>query len=433
MGIGQVNRTARIRMGRFRHSSLVFAAVSLILIIIAPLASRADTLRILTSMPPGLTEPFVERIRQRFPDLDVLVLNKNTVAAVEELLRGNDRAFDVFWASAPEAFEILSRRGSFATGLDCVAVQPEGFAPFALSSVGWAALRGGKLAAPTDWDGLLAPIYRGQIGMAPPSRSGTSHMTIERFLQVRGWSEGWGFFLDLTENMATVTSRSFGVIDGIRSGRFGIGLTIDFLAGSATPELEFHYGKPAILFPAQIGILSGAENLGRACDFVTFVTGEDGQRLLLDPAIGRIPYLTRVWEGAGDRIPAEIRAAMRSQWLRYNARLASERYWAVNVLFDLAITDKLERRRTLWLRLHALEAHASAAELASLRKKMRQMPITEHEVRSANDSSFANRVMELTDLPDPQRALIRDWDARIEAHITEIETVVTRLEQKVAR
>jgi hypothetical protein len=46
------------------------------------------------------------------------------------------------------------------------------------------------------------------------------------------------------------------VIDGVKSGRFDIGLTIDFLAGSE-PDLEFRYGQPVMIFPAQIGRLAG--------------------------------------------------------------------------------------------------------------------------------------------------------------------------------
>lgn len=398
-------------------------------LLVAITPARAEVLRILTSMPPAMTDPYVARIKAQIPELDVLVLNKNTVSAVEELLRGNDRAFDIFWASAPESFELLARRGRFAHESGCTAIPAEGYGPFALSSIGWTLRRDGP-RAPQDWDDLLAPQWRGQIGMAPPSRSGTAHMTVERFLQVRGWNDGWRYFLALTENLATITSRSFGVTDGIRSGRFDIGLTIDFLAGTAEPELQFHYGTPAILFPAQIGLLAGAGNPLGGCAFIAAVTDDAGQRLLLQPGIGRIPISPRVREAAGDLIPPEIRAAVRSQWLRYNAGLASERYWAVNVIFDLAITDRLDRRRALWTRLHALESRAPAAETAAIRRAMQSIPISELEVRTAGGTSFANRVMELTDLPTPQRDLVRAWQARIDRQLAEIELALSGLEQR---
>ena len=159
---------------------------------------------------------------------------------------------------------------------------------------------------PADWDDLLLPLYRGRIGMALPSRSGTSHMMVERFLQVRGWQQGWDFYLRLSENLSTLTSRSFGVIDGLKSGRFSIGLSIDFLAGTE-PELNFRYGRPVMIFPAQIGRLAGGMAPDLACDFITFVLSDEGQRLLLQPEIGRVPALAGVRDQAGAAVPDLMR------------------------------------------------------------------------------------------------------------------------------
>lgn len=390
--------------------------------------ARADVLRILTSLPPATTAPLVEAFRTEHPDTEVLVLNKNTVAAVEELLRGNARAFDIFWASSPEAFEILAREDRFATGSVCPAAGPAGYAPFALSSIGWTLRRDGALAVPGSWDDLLDPAYEGQIGMAPPSRSGTSHMLVERFLQVRGWTQGWGFLLGLARNLSTVTSRSFAVTDGVRSGRFDIGLTIDFLAGSSQPELVFHYGTPAVLFPAQIGVLSAAGAPGLGCAFLSLVVGEEGQRLLLQPDIGRIPVSEAIRAEAGDLIPAEITTALRSRWLDYNPGLSSDRFWVVNVLFDLAITNRLDERRALWARLDALRGRAPARDIDLLARQLRRLPVSESEVLTLDRRPAVGRVMELTDLPEAQRALIRNWEERITGQLAAIDGALTALE-----
>ena len=75
--------------------------------------SAAD-LRVLTSLPPSVSEPYVDLFISRTEDDAAQVLNKNTIAGIDEILRGNERGFDVFWASSPEAFEILSRSDAFA-------------------------------------------------------------------------------------------------------------------------------------------------------------------------------------------------------------------------------------------------------------------------------------------------------------------------------
>ncbi|MCA0207056.1 MAG: substrate-binding domain-containing protein [Proteobacteria bacterium] len=417
-------RQATARRARLSGGALLALALSVL-----PAAAKATgVLRILTSLPPATTAPLVEAFRAHHPDTEVLVLNKNTVAAVEELLRGNARAFDVFFASSPEAFEILARDRSFAPDGACPAAGQEGYAPFAISSIGWTLRRDGGQRVPRSWEDLLDRRYEGQIGMAPPSRSGTSHMLVERFLQVRGWNDGWGFLLRLARNLATVTSRSFAVTDGVRSGRFDIGLTIDFLAGSSQPELMFHYGTPAVLFPAQIGVLAGAGDPALGCEFLTLVTGDEGQRLMLTPGIGRIPASAPVREEAGALIPPEITTALRSRWLDYNAGLASDRFWAVNVLFDLAITDRLETRRLLWARLEALRARGGGHELDLLARQLSRLPVSESEVLNLDRGPAVSRVMELTDLPAAQRALIRNWDERIAGQLAAIDGALTALE-----
>jgi len=417
-------RQATARRVRLSGGALLALALS----VLPAAAPATGVLRILTSLPPATTAPLVEAFRAHHPDTEVLVLNKNTVAAVEELLRGNARAFDVFFASSPEAFEILARDRSFAPDGACPAAGQEGYAPFAISSIGWTLRRDGGQRVPRSWEDLLDRRYEGQIGMAPPSRSGTSHMLVERFLQVRGWNDGWGFLLRLARNLATVTSRSFAVTDGVRSGRFDIGLTIDFLAGSSQPELMFHYGTPAVLFPAQIGVLAGAGDPALGCEFLTLVTGDEGQRLMLTPGIGRIPASAPVREEAGALIPAEITTALRSRWLDYNAGLASDRFWAVNVLFDLAITDRLETRRLLWSRLEALRARGGGHELDLLARQLSRLPVSESEVLNLDRGPAVSRVMELTDLPAAQRALIRNWDERIAGQLAAIDGALTALE-----
>lgn len=367
----------------------------------------AEPLRILTSMPPALTDPFIAGFRRQHPGAEVLVLNKNTNSGVDEITRGNQRGFDIFWASSPEAFALIGNHQGFdAAG--CDALPDDGHAVFALSSIGWARQAESTLFMPGDWNDLLLPAYRGRIGMALPSRSGTSHMMVERFLQVRGWRQGWDYFLRLSENLSTLTSRSFGVIDGVKSDRFDIGLTIDFLAGTEA-DLDFRYGQPVMIFPAQIGRLAHGSAPDLACDFAAYVLSDEGQRLLLQPQVGRIPASAAIRDDAGDAVPDLVRHAIRLSWQTYDANLAERRYWAVNALFDIFISDLLPQRRELWARLRALDDNAPPEARARIERLLTAMPIPEAEAIAPEVNSRPGRITDFTAMATEQKAAHDRW------------------------
>src|SRR5690606_13865080 len=87
-----------------KHIALAFAFAAL-----SPLAN-AGTVTVITSFPKDLTQAYKNAFEKANPDITVEILNKNTVsgiAFVKETPAG--RRPDVFWASAPDAFEVLSQ------------------------------------------------------------------------------------------------------------------------------------------------------------------------------------------------------------------------------------------------------------------------------------------------------------------------------------
>ncbi|MBL6431042.1 MAG: hypothetical protein HPM95_06710 [Alphaproteobacteria bacterium] len=51
-----------------------------------------------------------------------------------------------------------------------------------------------------------------------------------------------------------------------------------------------------MIFPAQIGILASGQAGDLACAFVAHLLSDEGQRVLLDPAIGRVPISRTIHE-----------------------------------------------------------------------------------------------------------------------------------------
>lgn len=383
-------------------------------------------MRIITSMPPSLTDPLIAGFRDAHRDIEVLVLNKNTNSALSEVIRGNSRQFDIFWASAPESFALIAARSGFEAG-GCKIAGSDGYLPFAFSSIGWARRSENEVFMPGTWDDLLLPAYRGKIGMALPSRSGTTHMIVERFLQVRGWDEGWAFLLALSQNLATLSARSFGVIEGIEAGRFDIGLTIDFLAQTRS-GLDFRYGQPVMVFPAQIGGLKGGSEPGAACAFMEFVTSDQGQRILLQPDVGRIPASAAIRSAAGDAIPDALDLAIHRSWQGYDAELAQERYWSVNMIFELFIADLLPRRRGLFARVDALEGIAPASELAALRRELSRLPVTEMDALSGALNADPGYASDLIRMNEAQQDARGRWAAAAKAQLDAVDLTLAGLE-----
>jgi len=413
--------------GEWLKKPLTFAVLC-VGVIGAPL--QADQLRVLTSMPPSFYQPFVTAFGELFPDVEVAMLNKNTNASVDELLRGNERQFDVFWSSSPEAFELLNQNGHLTVSESSGA--PEVYS-FAYSALGWTQKREGAAAKTADWQALLATDKTGTIAMARPSRSGSTNMMLERTLQVRGWQEGWAYLLELAGNLSTITARSFTVLDGVANGRFDIGLTIDFLAHARSEDnLVFVYGTPVMATPARIGILAGGQAPAPARHFVEFVISDAGQRLLMSPDIARTPHSASIRAEATAPYHQVLEDALMLNWLEYDAALASARYWAVNALFDAFVFEVFETRREAWRRLRVLEAQhdAPTVEMHEIRRLLTSLPIGEDDVgnegRATNSNAFAT-------LSDRQEASLQDWRGASRDILLEADVLLRALERRAAR
>ena len=74
-----------------------------------PFAALADTVTVVTSFPKEITTAYKKAYEATYPADKVEILNKNTaagIAYVREQAAGSRP--EVFWASAPDAFEVLS-------------------------------------------------------------------------------------------------------------------------------------------------------------------------------------------------------------------------------------------------------------------------------------------------------------------------------------
>ena len=320
-------------------------------------AALADTVTVVTSFPKELTEAYKKAYEKKYPNDKVEILNKGTSAAIAYVREQAAGARpEIFWASAPDAFEVLSGEKLLqkvdiaTTGIPAKIGNypindPEGFyRGQALAGYGlmWNTryMSAHKLPAPREWSDLVKPVYHGHIATSSPSRSGTSHLTFETILQGEGWDKGWNQILQIAGNCASITERSFGVPDGVQNGQFGIGIVIDFFGLAAKNSgfpVEFVYPSVTAIVPANIGLIAGAKNAEAGKRFVDFTLSEEGQQLLLDPKISRLPVLPATYAKAPPGYPNPFGGTIQAK-VDFDSNMSESRYYVVSSLFDQIIT-----------------------------------------------------------------------------------------------
>jgi phosphoglycerate transport regulatory protein PgtC len=335
---------------------LRLACVALVPAFAAPALAQQQVV-VVTSFPKELTEAYKKAFEAKNPGIRVEILNKPTpagVAYIREAPATNKP--DVFWVSAPDAFAVLSGEKLLAK-IESPAKEvpakivnypindPKGYyLGQALAGYGimWNTryTKANKLPDPKEWADLAKPVYFSHVAMSSPSRSGTTHLTVETILQGEGWDKGWRQMLMIAGNCAAITERSFGVPDGVNNGQYGIGLVIDFfgLAGKASKfPVEFVYPSVTAIVPANIGLVAGAKNADNARKFINYTMSPEGQELLFDPQISRLPVLPNTYKKAPPGYPNPFAGTIKPK-VNFDSDLSESRYYVVSSIFDQAIT-----------------------------------------------------------------------------------------------
>jgi len=379
--------------------------VALVLVFASGAAwAQGGKVTVVTSFSKDVTDPLRKAFEKAAPGTTLEVQNRNTNAAVKfiEETKANNQV-DLLWASAPDAFEVLKGKKLLdaykpkATGIaEKVGSYPvndkDGFySGFAASGYGimWNEryVKAKKLPTPKEWQDLAQAPYYDHVSISAPSRSGTTHLTIETILQGGGWDQGWRTIKEIAGNLHQVTDRSFGVPEAVNSGQVGYGIVIDFFAfssqGSGFP-VKFVYPSVTTLVPANIGIVVNAPNRAGAEAFIEFLLSPAGQEALLEPTIRRLPVRPATYEKAPPDYPNPFKDKNLQGLLTFNAELSEKRNETVDVLFDQLITFQLEALKAATKTLHEVDAALAKndnAQARALAKEARDlvaaMPISD--------------------------------------------------------
>lgn len=425
-----------------RPSWFLAALVGFVLPVSAHAQAPTGKVSIVTSYSKDLTDPIKKAFQAAMPGITLDVQNRNTNAGVKYLeeTKANNQT-DIFWASAPDAFEalkgksLLQKYSPKASGIPAKIGQfpindPDGYyLGFAASGYGimWNEryVKAKKLPEPKEWQDLAAPAYFDHVSMAAPSRSGTTHLTVETILQGEGWDKGWATLKAVSGNFREVTERSFGVPEAVNSGQVGYGIVIDFFAFSSQATgfpVKFVYPSVTTIVPANIAVVANAPNKAGAEAFIEFLLSPKGQETLFDPGIRRLPVNPAVYDKAPAGYPNPFKDPRLNSMIKFDVKTSEHRNNVVDALFDQIVTFQLTDLKSATEAIDDAEAALAKKDNAQGRALVKEardliaaMPVTEAEA-SASETTGAFTGGKKKEKGARQAELEQKWAAFAKEH-----------------
>jgi phosphoglycerate transport regulatory protein PgtC len=433
----------------------VMVIILLSLAVMTKTALAANEVIVVTSFPKELFEAYKKAFETKYPGITVVVKSKETTAAVTYIRETASKPdSDIIWASAVDAFAVLKKEKLLASYIlpnniakripKNIGVYPihdadSNYFGFALSGYGimWNKLylQAHKLDTPAEWTDLTKPSYYGHLAISSPSRSGTTHLTVESILQAYGWKKGWEIIMNMCGNMASITERSFGVPQGVINGEFGIGVVIDFFGLSAIASgspVDFVYPSVTPIVPANVALIKGGPNPESGKKFINFLLSEEGQLLLFDPKISRLPVIPELYAKApkGFTNPFKMKVSKGT----FNALLSQNRYGLINSLFDQVVTFRLKELKEAWQAIYKTEeaigknrakgktvSSDSLKLLNDARALVNTVPINEQK---ANDPVFNKNFSDTA--TTTQAKYETEWDTGAKANYAKAKKLATQ-------
>ncbi len=351
----------------------------------------AEPVVVLTSYPEAMMTRFEDAFSRAHPEHRLQLVWRQGFDALPFLLQPDQGGVDVYWAPSPGNFARVAQASGWqplGVGLQGLPAQIGGMAlrdaqqryqATELAGYGFATnpaqLQALDLPTPSDWPDLLDPRLRGRIALPDPGRVGFAPVLLDIVLDAYGWDRGWALWSELTGQSRLVSRGGTLVTDEVASGRSAVGLSIDFFVASAIANgepVDFVYPRHGGLNPAPVAITTKARHVQGARAFVAFVLSEDGQKLLADPDIRKLPARPSVYP----QLPTDYHnpfAAARQGAYRYGNDASRERLGMVSSLFSQWLGQSHERLSALWGRVHAGEA--AGQDLAAVRERLTRPPL----------------------------------------------------------
>ncbi|PNH89896.1 ABC transporter substrate-binding protein [Vibrio diazotrophicus] len=400
-----------------------------IALLYASLASAQEKeLVILTTFSREPLLPLIDEFSKQYQDVDVQVVHRRAQSSVQMLSKSYIQNIDIVLSSSPYLMQHLAENGRLTT-LPERFQAPEWLRPYMLPPAGQVVtigysgagivwnrdyLQTHQLPKPKQFSDLTSPVYFGHLTMSTPARSGTTQLMVESILAKYGWQEGWRLLTNIGANMATISSRSFGVSDYVAKGQFGIGPTIDSYAlilERKFDHVEFAYDESFTLMPTYVGLVKQQHNDIYAKAFIDLLMSKAVQTNMDSNDFAK--------HGLSDN------SLFNDRFTRLSVATLIQREDCMNLLFDLMISKRLPALKDTWLSLINARKHYQdnpqvLAQIKHIEQHIFSVPISEKEL-----DAVVNQISPLADVSDDSQQaaktmllteLSHSWKKQIDAN-----------------
>lgn len=263
--------------------------------------SVAGELVLYTASNPKIEKDINAAFQNAYPDIKIKAINLSTGPITERAIaeKANPQA-DVIWMVNDIALEQLKQAGvlePYQPKNSPVLEEfrdPDGFyinhnATLMGMAINTKMLKEKNLPVPTTWEDLIKPIYKGQISIAAPNKSGTG-LSIFSTL----WDTfGWNFIDNVHQNIFSYQESGSAAARMCGRGEIAIGLSYDtaiLQQVRAGVPVEMVIGRISPNVKEGAGLILGAPHPKEAKLFMDWLFSEAAAKILgPEVGIGAIP------------------------------------------------------------------------------------------------------------------------------------------------
>lgn len=267
--------------------TLLLAAFGTILT--APIAIAKQL--VIYNASDSVNSAVVEAFKAEHPDIDVQVVSGSTGPIAERAIaeKANPQA-DIVYLVNEDALDQLKQAGVFEpyqpkdSKVPTQYLDPDGFyAKLFVTTmcmvVNTDRLKQKNLPAPTSWEDLIKPIYKNEISLPSPIKSGTGGVILTTFVDAFGWP----FVENLSDNVYQWSDGGSGGATLAGNGEVAIGLSYDttcFKTKTSGKPVNVVFGRITPGDTEGGGIVAGGPNPEEAKTFMDFLVSDKAAEAL---------------------------------------------------------------------------------------------------------------------------------------------------------